>query len=306
MLPEQLPPCLLCGERMYDSGGASISPLLVQEWFQCRSCDGRVLSLWKGTGYLIYFPDTAFTAQRQEKHLNPGLAAWVDDVVLVTLRDFEARREAAKRRAWLAFLPGFLERHNVMETEPGCIAYHQLPTQAAKDEIDEWERKSHDQPGFDSAPSLAQIPDLVWVYGHDGNKWRVQDKDASHRVPLPRDPITVENAEYWGSILAEVGITKYEETENRYSSDSSKIRPWFTFDVDDVEFVVGWRTRVVELVASSKRTIDFSSVEELGQRDNVTFGRNVDGEPSYVKIHAYTKVKCIEYLRAMLAAARMR
>jgi hypothetical protein len=307
MLPEQLPACLLCGECLYDSGGGSWGGGCAQQWFTCRGCDAHVYSVSMGAAYLVYFPSTAYTTSKDnESILRSSLKEWLDEIVFVTLRDFVAREEAAKHRAWLKSLPGFLERHNVQEVQPGCISYHHLPTQEAKDDYDRWSRDSRIQPGFENSPLLAQIPEGVQVYGHDG-KWCVQDHEESQKITPPRDPTTVRNAEYWGCILAEIGITDAVESPNRYCG--AKNQPWFQFTVADVDFVVGWRKRVVQLSARSARVLDFSSLAELGRRDRVTFSNSWDPDEdnaptSYVMIHAGSKETCVEYLRAMLTVAR--
>ena len=157
-------------------------------------------------GYLVYtsreYTETPGELQAREREGagRPAPIDWLNNEVGVTLRDRAHRREAAKKQAWLDFLPGFLERHNVKESEPDCIRYHELPTQEAKDEIDA--RHEHDWkvPGFLEAPPLPRIPSGVIVFRHTQTGWERQDQGSSWDLEVPPDPVTVRNAAFWKDV----------------------------------------------------------------------------------------------------------
>lgn len=328
MLPENLPQCPICAaydstaESSYRPGGASIGGGHAHQWFTCLGCSAPVL-LWQeaGAGYLIFSsglyvptPQEAHDASRASDAFSMRRSApteWVNGIVGVTLRDWESRRDAARKKAWLGFLPGFLERHNVKESEPGCIRYHDLPTQEAKDEIDEWNKHEHLVPGFEDSPPLPRIPSGIFVLRHTHAGWNEQDQGSSWDIEVPPDPITVRNAAFWKEVFEKVEVSGATEIPNGYCRAPNE--PWFKFVVGGVTFEVGWRKRVVSITATSTTELDFTVIFEKAKADNVTFeiddfygtkDRPMPVHGKSVLIHAWSRDKCIEYLNALLMVAR--
>jgi hypothetical protein len=319
MLVENLPQCPICNQHSYRSGGAHIGGGSMQQWFTCEVCDISVLLMSESAaGYLIYtsreYTETANERQERERDGNgrPAPIEWLNGSVAVTLRDWAERREAKKHQMWLEFLPGFLERHNVQEYKPGCIVYHDLPTQEAKDEIDKRHETDGKVPGFLDSPPLPKIPSGVVVLQHTQTGWVRQDHGSSWDLEVPPDPITVRNAAFWNDVFEKVEITGATEIPNGYLRHAPN-EPWFKFEVGSFTFEVGWRKRVVSITATSPEKQDFSAIHELAKRDDVTFeidaiyGTKHQSQPvrgKSVLIHAWGRDKCVEYLNALLMVAR--
>lgn len=304
------PPCPFCKSHDYEGGGGSWGGSFSTTYFQCRQCKASALDLSTGwISYLIF--NTESTKEVTEQ--------WLNSTVLVVLRDWRERFDKEKHEAWLAFLPAFLERHGVVEVEPGCIRYSALPTQAAKDEVDAFNanEKSPDfLPHLKKTPLLPLIPqtsplDQVVVFRRVGEEWRIQDAETSGHLECPPDPITVRNAEFWNSVFQELEIPAEEvrAVPNQYHGEANE--PWFQFTIADTVFTVGWRKRVINLHFQFPEPRDISAVRDFSKRDNTTFG--VDDSWNYEKegpllakgalIHAWGKAKCFEYLRTMIAIA---
>jgi hypothetical protein len=328
MLPENLPQCPICAvsdgdaKSTYRSGGAYIGGGHSHQWFTCLGCNAPVLLLGEaGAAYLIFasglYMPTETEAQEARRSSTPfsmthaSPTDWVNSVVAVTMRDWSSRREAAKKKAWLDFLPGFLERHNVKEDAPGCIRYHELPTQAAKDEIDERHKHENDLPGFEDSPPLPRIPSGVFVLRHTREGWETQGTHASWDLEVPPDPITVQNAAFWKDVFEKVEITGATEIPNGYHHAPNE--PWFRFEVGTTTFEVGWRKRVVSITATSTSELDLTAIFEKAKADNVTFeidtsygtkDRPTPVHGKSVLVHAWGRDKCVEYLNALLMVAR--
>jgi hypothetical protein len=317
MLPEELPPCPFCNTSTYHAGGASIGGSSMSQWFTCEHCDISVLMKSEyGAGYLFFTSDryveTCDEAQeRSRRGGNPAPIDWLNNTVQVTLRDWGSRREAAKHQAWMEFLPGFLARHNVQEYQPGCISYHDLPTQEAKDEIDERHKTDWKVPGFMDPPPLPKIPPGVIVLQLTQTGWVQQDQGSSWDLEVPPDPITVKNAAFWKEVFEKIEVTNATEVPNGYCHAPNE--PWFKFEVGSFVFEVGWRKRVVSITASSTTEQDFSGIFALAKRDGPTFELDrrygTDEQEGRTRgrkvlIHAGGRDKCIEYLNALLMVAR--
>ena len=307
MLAENLPFCPCCNAKDYTAGGAHISGGGSSQWFTCQGCRAVVLVLFEGPcSYMLFF--------EEEKSVQSILDSWVNTDVAVLIRDANDRFEKEKKRMWLEFLPEFLERHGAKEVQPGCISYHNLPTQAAKDEIDEYnklERTPGFIRGFKSSPLLPKIPSGVQVLGWTVEGWARQDAQASQSVPVPRDPITVRNEEFWNDVFGVLEITGATPTQNGYHHHSNE--PWFRFSRYGVDFLVGWRKRVVSLEMRFSDSKDVTPLRDLAAKDNTTFEveghwgtqpHNPTVKGSHVLIHAWGREKCVEYLKAMMEIAR--
>lgn len=317
MLTENLPPCPACSMHSYKPGGAYIGGGSIHQWFTCQWCDAAVM-LWgeSGASYLIYttksYTETPSECEtrRQRGEDKPAPIEWMNNVVAVTLRDWKWKWEAAKKAKWINFLPGFLQRHNTQETSPGCIRYHDLPTQDAKDEIDEYNKHAHDLPGFENSPHLPLIPDGVIVLRHTEIGWDRESNAVSQTLEVPPDPITVDNDAYFKKVFEEVGVAHVEKVQNRYHGHANE--PWFQFHIGDVVFTMGHRKHVVSIHMESLSKRNYRPLRDLAARDNVTFDvddryghAHVDFsyEGNNTLIHAWGQGRCIEYLKTMLMIA---
>jgi hypothetical protein len=289
----------------------------MQQWFICGVCNLPVLQMDQhGAAYLFHttreYRETS--SEREERKRvegsRPTPIDWLNNVVMVTLRDWGHRREEKKKQMWLEFLPGFLKRHNVQESEPGCIRYHDLPTQEAKDEIDAQHETDWKVPGFLDSPPIPKIPPGIVVFRGTQEGWKQQDQGSSWDLEVPPDPITVQNAAFWKEIFEKVEVTGATEIPNGYLHAPN--RPWFKFIVGSIAFEVGWRKRVVQISARSTDVHDFSEIFELAKRDEVTFElddvygtkQDLHTRGKTVLVHAWGRDKCVEYLNSLLVVAR--
>jgi hypothetical protein len=119
---------------------------------------------------------------------------------------------------------------------------------------------------FDSGATL-------WVATSRGEDpaWMLVDPKVSAALPVPRDPILVENERYfakvWSALQEIVGPLNISETANDYGG----IEPWYRFTVGSGTFTVGWRKRVVSVQVHSDSTFPTESIRPLALRDNTTY-----------------------------------
>ena len=160
----------------------------------------------------------------------------------------------------------------------------------------------------------------VSIWAHlQGRMYIPVDHAKSWRMPVPEDPILVSNREFFKEVREQVlkELTLDNADHPLYNSMMSMltvknqyggIEPWYTFTIMDVEFVIGWRKRVVSITAKSKALPFYiTDITKLAERDSVTYSADdkyspVDSMAHQVSIHAWGKEKCIEYLVTVIKA----
>ena len=167
-------------------------------------------------------------------------------------------------------------------------------------------------------PQIPSIPGVsFWVPGKHNDLYISVNYAKSQMLEVPEDPILVSNREFFKDVREQVlnaltsenadhplsdSMMTMTHTKNRYGG----IEPWYTFTILDVEFVIGWRKRVVSITAKSKALPFYIiDVTKLAERDGVTYSADdryspVDSMAHQVSIHAWGKEKCVEYLTTIM------
>lgn len=289
-----LPDCPYCGSNDYQSSGSRLSTVLSQRSFVCLTCDALAEHLEAARQEVVTF----FTyghqygaLQKGEGDLPTAYTEWANKVLLPTWRDRRERLEQHENAEWRAWLSEvFYKQFPDLRKKEGFtdrqIRYHDCPPEAQQLMDDQFHKGDHHsvpkQQGtyHPLPPELAapvyppRAPEVFPMFYRSGDDWREVDPNYSAGLTPPEDPILRRNREMFDRVFDKVseGLNRrpiiWEHAENQYGG----IQPWFTFQLNDCTFTVGWRKRVISIQVESETGIPTEAIRRLAMdRDNVTY-----------------------------------
>lgn len=307
MMPDQAPKCI-CGTKQWNSGGASISPLLQSQWFTCNNCSRPALNISNGGGHAFIIP-TESNGEFPEDGME-----WVNGTLLITLRDVQERLTKARDVIEEAACKDFCESEG-------------LPHESKMHDMDEGQRtrfqsmfdalhkeESWRSPaGFEEQSLPPQIPRSVTVYHPLGGcEWKEINHAETADIEIPADPVRVRHDAYFGEVFAnleeEFGEISRTEVKNEYCGAESE--PWFRFVLGSLTFTVGPRKRVIAVKVDASEGFDTESIRSVASADDTAYtadgGWKSDAETATsIEVHAWTKEKLIEYLMILGRAGKV-
>lgn len=309
MLKEELPDCV-CGAHgsEFVGGGGSFGGSLCSQNFRCGYCSRPVLMLdGYGVGQHVFFPSehVGDFSDADMKYLNgPLLASW---------RTHEARCRKEEERLFNESEWCFAKlrvKHGLADN----ASWYDLP-QAVRDVAGpETEKLRREAWTRFKAPLPPQLPASLRVFARGAESWTEIEHAACAVVKIPRDPIRVRHDEYWGCRFAEIQTlvgkpVQRKEIPNQYYQDVNNLEPWFAFDHNGLNFVVGPRKRVYAIKVTSTKPFAVARIAERAKADGVTY--TSDGEwqgegrtAQSIEVHAWTKEKLLEYLGLIFEETR--
>lgn len=309
MMPEDCPKCM-CGAHEWNPGGGSFGGMS-QQWFQCNVCKRWAMDLWAHSCGCFLISDHKVEGEDFKPFID-----YINEVILVTFRIEGDKIEKARRAIVDKWWDKFRETHNVPEgirlgdlrdTDPEAYEVGHKEYDAILNST-EYRRPA----GYEKSPMTPKLPVGLEMYRHvfvDGKSdWELVDHNDTMALLLPVDPILIENQEYYRPIfqkLAEELAIKIVpvEVQNRYCG--TKNEPWYLWQIGNVEFVVGPRKRVTSIQVTAPNGIDTDAIRTIAQADNVTYTAEGHWQDTRqiakaLEVHAWSKEKLEEYLRALL------
>lgn len=139
-----------------------------------------------------------------------------------------------------------------------------------------WEANPR-RPSIVRAPDPINLPEGITAYVRRGDSLDLVVPDAMFMTEVPPDPKRVRHDAYFAAVFQTVrentGCPRFSATEkpNGYYSDKTNSQPWFTFDVNGTEIVVGPRKRVVSIEATFPSARTVNALRDVAKADAVTY-----------------------------------
>lgn len=292
----------LCGTPKIVSRGGKFGGSVTQRWHLCETCGRHICELYSCREGILIFPSRVVETQTPEGETRIGdlpqsAIDWVNQVWAVQVR---AKHELRER--WFELEHDAWVRDVVHKQFPETLEGGVFPKEV-RDLQEKVFGENLDSLGgylpcptdFKKAVIPAQVPAGASVFMLEDMKYRRVAPAESWDIPIPPDPLKVNNIQKIGGILTGLGLV-WETVPNEYSKDSPL--DWFLFNLPSKtgpqEFVVGWRNRVINIETPRAKGGQSELFKKLGKRDNTT---------SWDKgIHAWGLEKLKEYLQALLTA----
>lgn len=303
MMPEELPNCI-CGAHKWNPNGGSFGSDLSSQAFECDFCKrrGYLVSTCGGSGFFL--PVIG-------KELGHDEYDYFNDTLFVAWRD---RYDKMKK---------FRDKWESEEWERKCRLLN-LSACTPEEQVDE-KRKFYEecnrseewiQAGFLDPCLPPQMPESILCFVQNKHGWGIVTSAQTKHLEVPVDPIYRDHLEFFkdafgmfcmrASLGSKYGIWRQSEYDlwktiheinNEYCG--AKNQPWYTFSLNEVEYTVGPRKRVIAIQA--KGDLYVKEIRELAKSDKVTYWAD-DGWQSdkdraeSIEVHAWGKEKLVEYL----------
>lgn len=290
---DTLPRCS-CGRRrqVWNSGGASISPYLVQQSYVCNSCKKVANFMAKGTERIFFYPTT-------EPAKTEAIDQWINGCLMAAWRDRETRLEQAREpiaNAWV------LQKKSALGIPPGM----DINAYPLKEKVEEFFAAYDDfrrtpeyltPPGFENRIIPPQMPEGIAVFIDVSTErgvceWQEVGREESLQQPVPPDPIRVHHDAYYAKVFTKLKQTlgcdfNPVESPNQYCGNT-RLKPWYTFKLGEHTVIMGPRKRVTHIEIASDGEFDASEIRKAAEKANVTFSSSrTQGKQNSVQTRTY-------------------
>ena len=245
--------------------------------YTCTVCEATAeLSTHREQGVVAFFPPGTVSYREGEHRFPKDFVDWREGPLASVWAVWEKCRADYKHKDWVAWLQHvFYDRFPELQGREGFTSTQVSSRDCPREALSLLEHREPylEMPAFLKAPVYPpQAPDYKMFY-RSGGAWMPLDNLYSRTLEVPEHPVVTHNRNTFQKVFRDVehrlGIQiKAETTENRYDKGR---RSWYTFQVGNTTFTVGWRKRVIAVEAVSQDEMDVRRIRERAVGDKTTY-----------------------------------